>query len=183
MNNVTKFTKTFTIGELNFTNGINRAMAVSAFKKYPQYYESILKNEDIKDALRENVKEKNNDIIEKEIEKQLDKILENNDVKKIISFVEIQTNIEKYSKIIVDDTLSQLLEYAGTDLPTNFNSYEEYAKYIISYCEENYVLYDYLEEETEITEKGFYSLVMEFITMGFTQGNTKNKGKLKITMN
>lgn len=179
MNNVTNFTKNYFIGELEFTISVNRFLATSIFKKYPKYYNTVLKQEEIVKVAK-NVNSKNvNDIANS---------IKINDVDTLISYLDTVENLQKYSKEIVDNCLYQLLEYAETELPSVFSTYEEYAKEIIRYCEENDILYNYyLEDENEETEpkeqQGFYDSVMEFLSMGFTQGNTKKKSKLQIKTN
>lgn len=178
MNNVTKFTKTFTIGELNFTIGINRAMAASAFKKYPQYYEAVLKNEELVEAIKKSQQGQ-----EEINEKKIADSIEITSTEQVIEYVHIAEQIKIYSEKIVTYLFAQLLEYGETKLTDEFVSYEDYAKYIFVYCQENEVLADYIDEETETEVKGLISCIMDFISMGFTQGNIKKKGKVKIIMN
>lgn len=174
MNDVTKFSKHFSIGELDFSIAVNRAIAVDGFKKYPQYYDAVLQNELLTNSIENNGKS-----------------LEVTNAKELIQCIETAEQVSVYSKKIVDYLLPTLLKYAETPLPQDITTYDDYAHYIISYCNENDILEDYIEikvvngveTDEENIVKGLYSLVIEFISMGFTQGNTKKKGKLKIIMN
>lgn len=184
MNDVTKLTKHFTIGELDFSISINRAMAVSAFKQYPQYYDAVLKNEQIIELLYEE-KEKNK--TNKEIIENVSNDIKINDTKTLISYMELQETMQTYSAKIVKFLLPEMLAYNACKLPNGVENYDIYANYILEYCEENDILEDYYGENCETqeveVETGLYSNIMEFITLGFMQGNTKKKGKLKIITN
>ena len=172
--NVTKFNKQFTIGELDFTISVNRAMAYEAMNKYPQYYQAIMKHEEIIDLVQ-NQKSKN----AKQIADTIASTIDESNIQQAIQLMQTKDTLDIYGEKIVNDCFYKLLEYAETELPEGIASYKDYQEYIFNYCKENEVYNDYQVEEEEV-EQGLISLVMEFILMGFTQGNTKNKGKLKI---
>lgn len=177
--NVTKFNKQFTIGELDFTISINRAIAYEAFAKYPQYYNAIIKHQELINLVTKE-KEKNKNISAKQMAQNIASTIDNNSFEEIVAMLETKETLDLYGEKIVDYCFAKLLEYSETELPENINTYEEYKTYIFDYCKENEVFYDYETEEDE-AEQGLVSLVMEFVLMGFTQGNTQRKSKLKIT--
>lgn len=178
MNNVTKFSKHLLIGDLDFTISINRAIALEGFKKFPQYYDAVLKNEELIKLIKDQSQTKSAE--------EIAEGFEITNAQQIISYTEIAEELKIYSEQIVIYLLPKLLEYAETQIPDGINDYKQYAQYIIDYCNENDILYDYIEDnndEDETEVKGFISIGIDFITMGFTQGNTKKKSKLKIIMN
>lgn len=176
--NVTKFNKQFTIGELNFTISINRAIAYEAFSQYPQYYNAITKHQDLIELVK-NEKEKNKNLQAKQLAQNIADTIDDNNLQQILELLDTKDSLDMYGEKIVNYCFAKLLEYAETELPENITNYEEYKNYIFNYCKENEIFYDYENEENEL-EQGLVSLVMDFVLMGFTQGNTPRKSKLKI---
>lgn len=176
--------KSFTIDNFTFSLGITRILAVEGFRKFPKYWE-LLNEKGIKDLITnkkdfiENLEEDNN---------------------KTLLLMEFGEKSNYYKKEIVEYLLPQMLKYGETNIE-KYSSYEDYAKALLEFCKDCNILEDYTETPTEEeiqqaikenpemtieefiemkTEKGFYTVVMELINLGFTQGNSPLKPKTKI---
>ena len=176
-------TRSYTVGEFSFTLGLNRLLALEGFKIVPEYW----------------------DLSHSEVAKEMsDKEFSyveavKKDPKRIVLYQEHTEKIKICNSKIVEYLLPKMLEKGGTDIK-GYNSYEEYAKEFLIYCADNGILDDWLEEidESEIPEianeeevidfvktkyqKGMYSRFMEFINLGFSQGSSPSKPKIKITV-
>lgn len=153
--------RSYRIGDFSFTLGITRKLAVEGISKYPKYWE-LTQNKTSKELM----KSKN---IEEFLEKNPDKLEE---------LYEIEENSLEISEHIVRYLLPKLLEKGETIL--HEQTYEEYSKDILDFCEENEILYDYFDNEEEENVLGLISTIMEFINLGFTQGQSSQKPKIKI---
>lgn len=153
--------KTFYIGDYTFTLGVTRALAVEGFSKYPELFDLYQSNlaKEIKENLDINYALKHPD--------KIDEILALGDKSKLLT------------SQIVEYLLPKLLEKGNTDIGEE-KDYNTYANSLIEYCKENCVLDDYVDEDNEV-QHGFYSIAMEFILLGFTNGKSSSKPKIKIT--
>lgn len=167
MNNFDKMTKTFEIGDYHFTLGLNRKMAVEYFKKVPQYFENMQKLNNLKNKLAK---------------KKDDEIIPNDD---LLDMFSLTMECEESAKQIVDLAMPEMLAYGGNE---TISDYDKYAKDVFEFCDQHEVLYTeiYNDENGELkADEGLYTMIVEFMLMGFTQGGgTPNKKpKLKIIMN
>lgn len=167
VNNFEKMTKTFEIGDYYFTLGLNRKMAVEYFKKVPQYFENA---------------QKLNNLNNKIANKKQNEVVSNEDLLEMFS---LTMENEEYAKQIVNLAMPEMLAYGGND---TISDYDKYAKDVFEFCDQHEVLYNeiYNDDNGELkVEKGLYTMIVEFIVMGFTQGvGTPNKKpKLRIIMN
>ena len=99
--NVTKFNKQFTIGELNFTISINRAIAYEAFSQYPQYYEAITKHQDLIELVK-NEKEKNKNLQAKQLAQSIANTIDDNNLQQILELLNTKDSLDMYGEKIVD---------------------------------------------------------------------------------
>lgn len=150
------FKKTYTIGDYSFTLAVNREIAVKYFRKYPKYYDCFLKINQINEKYVVGETLKAEDIIE----------------------IRYLSGIaDEASENIVREAFPELLAYAyenGENMTiTNFY---DYADDVLAFCEENELLYNNTYEDDDGEEQSFqglFSLIMEFISMGFIDGNGK----------
>ena len=161
--------KSYKIGDFSFTLGITRRIAIDGFSKYPEYFKLI------QSKLAKEITNSEFDY-EKCFEEHPEKITE---------ILDLQEKSSRFSSQIVKYLLPTLLEKGGTILNGEV-SYENYASQLITFCDENGILEDYFEEDLESEEgsilvQGFYSTIMSFINLGFTQGSSPSKPKIKIT--
>lgn len=155
-NQYDKMTKNFKIGEYSFTIGLNREMAVKYFKKQPKYFDCVKKISELSNIPTE--------FNEYSMEQFLDRI-------------DLMAKMEEYSEEIVRYALPEMLNFGMNDYT---QAYGEFAEKIINYCNENDVLYNEVYEQPngeKTIVKGFFTLVMEFISMGFTHGKGAPKNK------
>lgn len=150
------FKKKYTIGEYEFTLAINREMAVKYFRKFPLYYDCFIKIDEINSRYNESERLTSKDVL---------------DIRYYTEEAEIA------SESMVKEYLGEMLAYAHENGENNdIADFSDYAKKVLAFCEENELLYNTVYEddngETE-TFKGFYTLVMEFISLGFIDGNGK----------
>lgn len=169
-----KFVKNCQIGELSFSIGLNRSMAVDAITNCKGYWEAFSQSETMKDAI---AKAQSKDGKVKELD--FDKLSYN----QVADLIQLENKMSKHIAEIVDRLLPQMLEYAGTVLPVDVaNSYNRYAQVIIETCEEYGVLENYYDEDDEPVE-GFYQKTFNFILQAFTNGGERKKSAMKIIMN
>lgn len=149
-----KLTKHFKIGNYEFTIGLNREMAVRFLKKQPKYYDCVK-------SLNEKVQKS-------------DEAINDLNFNEIASQFELMCKMEDYSKEIVDYALPEMLAYADEQFVST--SSKEYAEELLAFCNENDILYNEVDNDTKLI-KGFYTIVMEFIALGFTHGWGAPKNK------
>lgn len=181
-----KFTKHCVIGEKVFDIAINRSMAIKAHKENPEYWDYMTKSQAVQDILNEK--------------KAIGEISATDfNTKEAFELLELSDKMEEASANIVRFILPEMLKFADFELPEGYSCYKDYADSIIAYCDENGVLYNYIIEVEDIDEaieadeeefldiepiiaEGFYTQIMKFINLGFTNGG-KKKSAVKIIMN
>lgn len=174
-------TKRYVIGDFCFTVGINRLLALDGLQKTPRYWE----------------------IVQSDVAQQINSLdfnyfefMKENTHEKLTEFLKMQEETLQASEEIVRYLLPEMLRLGKTDI-TGYKDYKDYANKLLDFCEKNEILYDWqedLDEELdEINEKnieeyiaskykkGLINKLMELIQLGFTQGSSPSKPKIKIT--
>lgn len=149
-----KLTKHFKIGDYEFTIGLNREMAVRFLKKQPKYYDCVK-------TLNSKAQQGKESIKDLEFDELADQL-------------ELMCKMEDYSKEIVDYALPEMLAYGDDQFVTI--SAKAYAEELLAFCKENDILYNMVDDDNKII-KGFYTIVMEFIQLGFMHGLGAPKNK------
>lgn len=150
-----KLTKHFKIGDYEFTIGLNREMAVRFLKKQPKYFDCV--------------KSLNSKAHQSE-----EGSIKNLEFEEFADQIELMFKMEDYSKEIVDFALPEMLAYADEQFVAI--SPKEYAEELLAFCKENDILYNCVDDDNKII-KGFYTIVLEFISLGFTHGWGAPKNK------
>lgn len=156
--------KEFNIGDYDFTLAVNREMAVKFFRVNAEYFDSVIKIEGIEDKYRRGETMSAEDVLETAY---------------------LTDRGMSAAEEIVRAALPELLAYGAESSGTPLDNAEEYAEKILAFCEENDILYNVAYEDDEgatATFKGFLTLVMEFISLGFTSGNGKPNKKPTIAI-
>lgn len=160
-----KFIKKCKIGDLSFSIGINRSMAVEALENCEGFWDLFSKSE----LLREEIVKAANDSDE-----TVEKEPSDETVEKQYEYIRLTAQIALLSEKIVDEILPSLLEYAETDLG-EFKSYNEMATYIIETLYDCGALYDFKGNT------GFYTKILkEFILEAFTHGGEQKNTGIKV---
>lgn len=155
-NNYERLTKHFVVGEYDFTIALNRKMAVGFMKVQPKFFDGIQR---LSKSEKELANRKPEDVTFEELASRLD----------------LMSELEDYAAEIVDYALPKMLEFGELGVDVDYN---DYAAKIIEFCKENEILYSEIYEESGELVKGFYMLVMDFITMGFMYGRGMPKNKM-----
>lgn len=150
------FKKKYTIGEYEFTLAINRQMAVNYFRKYPDYYDSFIKIDSLQGKYKDGEPLTAQDILEVRY---------------------LTEKAEEASEDIVREFFGEMLAYAYENGENNgITDFYDYAEKVLAFCDENELLYNSaIEDENGETQtfKGLFTLIMEFISLGFIDGNGK----------
>ena len=174
--------KSYVIGNFSFTVGINRITALDGLQHTPKYFEIIQSD------LAQTVNSPNFDYFE---------FIKENPEQKLTEFLKMQEETLICSEEIVRYLLPKMLELGKTNID-GYKSYNDYANKLLQYCEDNDILYDWQEDyEEELDDnistdealdyvtsnyhKGLINKLMEVVQLGFTQGSSPSKPKIKIT--
>lgn len=174
--------KSYVIGDFNFTVGINRATALDGLQHTPRYFEIIQSD------LAQQVNSPDFNYFE---------FLKDEPEKKLTEFLKMQEETLACSEQIVRYLLPEMLRLGKTDI-TGYKDYNQYANKLLKYCEDNDILYDWQEDYDEDLDenistdeaieyatskyhKGLINKLMEIVQLGFTQGSSPSKPKIKIT--
>lgn len=174
--------KSYVIGDFNFTVGINRLVALDGLQKTPRYWEIIQSD------IAQEVNSPDFNYFE---------FIKEDTHERLTEFLKMQEEVLVCSEQIVRYLLPEMLRLGNTDI-SGYKDYNHYAKKLLKYCEDNDVLYDWqedyeedLEEQIEMDNileyatskyhKGLINQLMEIVQLGFTQGSSPSKPKIKIT--
>ena len=157
-----KLVKNFTIGDLNFDVAINRAIARDICEEYPEYIAGIL------ELQKKDLIGKDTYTNEESIKMQI-----------------IKDKMDEVAEKMVISALPKMLKfrYEGMPNPKFFdNNWEQTAFAIYNFLDENNLLADYYDEETDEYINGMITILAGFIVEGFLQGEgtPAKKPKIKI---